>query len=306
VPPEPVPAGWAWSRLADIAELRTGHTPSRSEPDYWDGDIPWIGITDARENYGKIINDTAQHITLAGLNNSSAEILPLDTICLSRTASLGYVVFTGAPMATSQDFLNWTCGDQLDRDWLLWLFIAERDGWQNFGRGSTHKTIYMEDADRLYVLLPPLDEQHEIVNFIEASTRRVETIVGTIASSEAAAIRARDETIDAALQGKLATGDVRDESADILLGELEDDIEVTRTEAAADVLEDQAAPVVSVDRLIDVVAESAEGLSPEKLFLSAGYRANTLDTFFAHIKSAVAVGAVRYDAARDRVVADET
>ena len=92
VPSDPVPTDWAWRRLTNIAELRTGHTPSRREPDYWDGDIPWIGILDAEDNYGKVIIDTQQHITLAGLENSPAEILPVGTLCLSRTASLGYVV----------------------------------------------------------------------------------------------------------------------------------------------------------------------------------------------------------------------
>ena len=105
VPSDPVPTDWAWRRLTNIAELRTGHTPSRREPDYWDGDIPWIGILDAKDNYGKVIIDTQQHITLAGLENSPAEILPVGTLCLSRTASLGYVVVLVRPWPRAKTFL---------------------------------------------------------------------------------------------------------------------------------------------------------------------------------------------------------
>jgi type I restriction enzyme, S subunit len=305
IPAESVPSHWAWRRLVDFAELRTGHTPSRREPNYWDGDIPWIGITDARENYGKVITDTRQHITQAGLENSSAEILPVGTVCLSRTASLGYVVVTGVPMATSQDFLNWTCQDQLDKDWLLWLFIAERDSFQRIGYGSTHKTIYMKDAARLYVLLPPLLEQREVVRFVEAGMSGVEAISKNLDDAESAAVTARDEAVEAALLGQAGTGDAGDVDAGILLGQLEENIEVTRAEASVEEAEDQGASAVSVERLVDVVRASAPGVSPEKLFASGGYQADAVDVFFAHIKAAVGDGDVRYDAANDLVIADE-
>lgn len=305
VPAGAVPSDWAWRRLADVAELHTGHTPSRREPSYWDGDIPWIGIADARENYGKVITDTRQHITQAGLENSAAEILPVGTICLSRTASLGYVVVTGVPMATSQDFLNWTCQDQLDANWLLWLFIAERDSFQRFGRGSTHKTIYMDDAAQLHVLLPPLLEQHEVVSFIQAGISRVEAISKNLDDAESAAVRARDEAVEAALLGQAGTGDAGDADAGILLSQLEENVDVTRAEASDEEQEDQGTSLVSVARLVDVVRVSTSGVSPEKLFASGGYQADAVDVFFAHIRSAVEAGEVRYDAANDLVIADE-
>ena len=304
IPSEPVPPGWVWSRLVEIAELRTGHTPSRREPAYWGGDIPWIGIVDARENYGNVINDTEQHITVAGLENSSAEILPVGTICLSRTASIGYVVVTGRPMATSQDFLNWTCGTKLDRDWLLWLFIAERDSFPKFGYGSTHKTIYMDEAERLHVLLPPLAEQQEVVRLINTAITSIEVIAKDVDIAEQAAITARSDTIAAALLGELGTGDAADEDADVLLSNLQENIEVTRAEAGADTAEDQDA--VSVDRLVDTVRATATGLHPEKLFAVAGYRSDAVDVFYSHMKTAVVTGAIRYDSAADLVVTNET
>ena len=302
IPSGPVPPGWVWSRLTDIAELRTGHTPSRREPHYWGGEIPWIGIVDARENYGKVINDTEQHITVAGLENSSAEILPVGTLCLSRTASIGYVVVTGRPMATSQDFLNWTCGVKLDRDWLLWLFIAERDSFPNFGYGSTHKTIYMEEAERLHVLLPPLGEQQEVVGFINTAINGIEVITRDADIVEQEAMTATDDTIAAALLGELGTGDAADEDADVLLSHLQEDIEVTRVEASDEAAEDQDA--VSVDRLVETVRASAPGLHPEKLFAVAGYRMDAVDVFYSHIKAAVAAGEVRYDSTTDLVVCE--
>src|SRR5687768_10408381 len=83
------PRGWTWTPLAGVAQLESGHTPSRRCPEYWDGDVPWIGIRDAVENHGRTIHDTYQHVTKLGLANSSARLLPANTVCLSRTASVG-------------------------------------------------------------------------------------------------------------------------------------------------------------------------------------------------------------------------
>jgi type I restriction enzyme S subunit len=95
--------------LTVLARLESGHTPSRKHPEYWGGNIPWIGIQDARANDGQVIEDTEEKTNELGIENSSARVLPEKTVCLSRTASVGYVVIMGRPMATSQDFVNWVC-----------------------------------------------------------------------------------------------------------------------------------------------------------------------------------------------------
>ena len=82
---------------------------------------------------------------------------------MSRTASVGYVVKMGRPMATSQDFVNWVCTDVIDPDWLKWLFVAERRALHRFGKGSTHTTVYFPEWLSLHVALPSIEEQREIV-----------------------------------------------------------------------------------------------------------------------------------------------
>jgi type I restriction enzyme S subunit len=160
----PAPKGWAWVRLGDIARLESGHTPSRNHPEYWDGDIAWVGIKDAREHHGGVINDTSQHVTQAGLDNSAARLLPADTVCLSRTASVGYVVIMGRPMATSQDFVNWVCSPAIEPAYLKWILLAEgQEGLRKFGKGTTHTTIYFPEVQAFHACVAPLNEQRRIV-----------------------------------------------------------------------------------------------------------------------------------------------
>lgn len=168
------PQGWCWTALTDVARMESGHTPSRRHPEYWDGDIPWIGISDATENYGRTLLDTHQHVTAAGIENSSARILPAGTVCLSRTASVGYVVMMGVPMATSQDFVNWVCSDRIDNRFLKYVLIGERDSMLRFASGTTHQTIYFPEAKAFHVCLPPPDEQRAIASVLGALDDKID------------------------------------------------------------------------------------------------------------------------------------
>jgi restriction endonuclease S subunit len=166
--------GWQWSSLSDLAQLESGHTPSRKHPEYWGGSIPWIGIQDAREHHGRVIADTNQKTNALGIANSSARVLPRGTVCLSRTASVGYVVVMAQPMATSQDFVNWICSGKLQPDFLKYLFLAEgREGLLRYASGSVHQTIYFPEAKAFHICYPEIAEQNRIVR--QCDTLRDET-----------------------------------------------------------------------------------------------------------------------------------
>ena len=180
MPGIPAQQGWQWSRLTNLARLESGHTPSRRHPEYWGGSIPWIGIQDARERHGDRIEETLQKTNDLGIANSSARLLPKNTVCLSRTASVGYVVVMGKPMATSQDFVNWVCSKRLIPDFLKYIFLAEgRRGLLRFASGSVHQTIYFPEAKAFYVCHPNADQQARIVSQLDSlkkGTERLETI----------------------------------------------------------------------------------------------------------------------------------
>lgn len=167
------PEGWVRTRLTDVARLESGHTPSRRHSEYWDGDVPWVGLRDARLHDGGEIHETLQTITNQGLANSAARWLPKGTVCLSRTASVGYVVVLGRPMATSQDFVNWVCSSALDHRFLKYALAAEGDHLREFGKGTTHTTIYFPAVLALHICLPPVAEQRRIVDRVEALLREV-------------------------------------------------------------------------------------------------------------------------------------
>ena len=188
--PETVPpSGFRWRLLTDIARLESGHTPSRARADYWDGDVPWIGIRDASGNHGKVLYSTEQYVTHLGIQHSSARVLPAGTVCLSRTASVGYVVTMGVPMATSQDFVNWVCGPELHSRYLHYLLMMEQESIRRFAYGSVHPTLYYPDAKALHICVPEISVQRAISEVLGALDDKIaaNTRLATTADALAAA-----------------------------------------------------------------------------------------------------------------------
>jgi type I restriction enzyme, S subunit len=164
-----IPSHWQDGKLSLLAELGTGHTPSRTRPDWWeDCTIPWITtgeVAQLRSDRIEYLTTTREAISELGVANSSAVVHPAGTVFLSRTASAGYSGIMGADMATSQDFVTWTCGPLLrPRFLLLCLRAMRRDLLERLAQGSTHKTIYMPDIESIRVPVPPVEEQDAIVD----------------------------------------------------------------------------------------------------------------------------------------------
>lgn len=166
------PRGWRWVRLTDVARLESGHTPSRKHPEWWGGKIPWLALPDIRALHGRIATTTAEATNKAGIANSSARVLPKATVVLSRTASVGFVAVMGRPMATSQDFVNWVCGPELEPWFLVYLLMASRERLLSFASGAIHKTIYMPTVDGFHICLPPIEAQRAIVERVRARLAR--------------------------------------------------------------------------------------------------------------------------------------
>jgi type I restriction enzyme, S subunit len=170
------PQGWRWHKLREIAQLESGHTPSRLRPDWWGGDISWISLTEIRALDGKWVEETQLRTNEAGIANSSARVLPRGTVCFSRTASVGFVTIMAKPMATSQDFANWVCGEELDPEFLMYALIRSRSELRAIATGATHKTIYMPELESFHLCAPRRTEQERIVAAVKQQLEIAEEI----------------------------------------------------------------------------------------------------------------------------------
>ena len=68
----------------------------------------------------------------------------------------------GRPMATSQDFMNWVCGPELDSHFLAYLLRASRAYIRSLSSGAIHQTVYMPTVESFFVSAPSVSKQREI------------------------------------------------------------------------------------------------------------------------------------------------
>lgn len=220
VPDVDLPEGWAWVPLLRVARQETGHTPSRSRPDWWDGGVCWMSIPDANLHHGRVIYDTIQKTNEEGLANSSARLLPAGTVVLSRTASVGYICILGKDMATSQDFATWTCTDALLPEYLMYALLSEGEDIKKFGEGSTHTTIYFPEIRAFHIKLAPIEEQHEIVHKIKAAFAKIDRLAAEAAKALKLLGHLDQRILAKAFAGDLVPQDSNDEPAETLLARI--------------------------------------------------------------------------------------
>jgi type I restriction enzyme S subunit len=204
-----LPAAWQSVKLGHFARMGSGHTPSRSHPEWWeDCKIPWITtgeVSQVRDDRLEVLTETRECISELGMANSAAELRPKGTVVLCRTAaSAGYSAIMGGEMATSQDFATWACGPQLEPFYLLWCLRAMRsDLLGRLAIGSTHKTIYMPDLQGLRIPLPPMPEQQQIVSSIHTVNTTIDTAVDVIDRQISLLAERRQALITAAVTGAI-------------------------------------------------------------------------------------------------------
>jgi len=76
----PIRPDWPMIELGEICEIKSGGTPSRSEDEYWNGTIPWVGSTVCKDGE---VTSAEEFITEAGLSNSAAKLFPMDTTLIA-------------------------------------------------------------------------------------------------------------------------------------------------------------------------------------------------------------------------------
>jgi type I restriction enzyme S subunit len=223
--------------------MRTGHTPARTEPEYWETcEIPWFTLADVwqlRDGKQVYLGDTKERISRLGLANSAAELLPTGTVILSRTASVGFSGIMPSPMATSQDFWNWVPGPKLLPEYLVLLFRAMAQEFQKLVMGSTHKTIYQSDAASLCICVPPRAEQKRIVAYAFNETSAIDAMAAKVEAAIERLQEYRTALITAAVTGKI---DVRGMGGQGVAGICGSMPGVARTAATGDVSSDAHDP----------------------------------------------------------------
>ncbi|MBN8420806.1 MAG: restriction endonuclease subunit S [Verrucomicrobia bacterium] len=169
----------SWKRwlLDQFATRGSGHTPSKSHPEYYGGDIDWISLADSNRLDNGYIDKTKSKITDLGLKHSSAVLHPAGTVILSRDAGVGKSAVMKQPMAVSQHFIVWRPTSGISAGWFIyyWLQIMKPE-FERIAIGSTIKTIGLPYFKKLEISAPTVLEQQKIADFLTAVDKRIQQL----------------------------------------------------------------------------------------------------------------------------------
>ena len=165
---------WIKCTVSDCAEVRSGGTPATGNPQFWNGGIPWVTPSEVSKA-GKYLEATVSSISKEGLDNSSAELLPANTVIMCSRATIGPRAILKVPMTTNQGFKNFICKDNLDPEFWYYYLDVVVPSFLSCASGNTFKEVSKSDVEKTIIRLPSLPEQRRITAILSASDRVVES-----------------------------------------------------------------------------------------------------------------------------------
>ena len=251
-----LPCNWELERLGNLGDWGAGATPSRSNSNYYGGDIPWFKSGELTADF---ISESEETVTAAALRECSLRLNQVgDVLIAMYGATIGKTAILSVVATTNQAVCACTPFVGLSNTYLLLLMKALKPYFISIGAGGAQPNISREKVVATVIGLPPLAEQSRIVTRVEelmrlcdaleakgqlaatAHAQLVSTLLATLTDSETPeqladnwhriathfdllldrpqAVDAPEQTIlQLAVRGLLMPQDPQDEPASVLL-----------------------------------------------------------------------------------------
>ncbi|RYH65984.1 MAG: hypothetical protein EON54_05300 [Alcaligenaceae bacterium] len=216
-----LPETWLLTHVGMVGAVSNGSTPSRQEPSYWGGEIPWISSGEVANG---VIRHTREQITEQGFNNSSVRLLPKGTVLMAMIGegkTRGQSAILDIDACINQNIAGVVPVAGILASKYLWFwFRREYENTRTKGNGSGPKALNCERVRELEINLPPLSEQTEIVRRVEVLFAVADRIEARANAARAQAQRLSPLALAKAFRGELVQQDPQDEPASVLLQRL--------------------------------------------------------------------------------------
>jgi type I restriction-modification system DNA methylase subunit/restriction endonuclease S subunit len=167
---------WSKKQISDIAYTRSGGTPARNEPEYWNGSIPWIKTGEINFN---IINQAEEFITKKGTENSSAKLISKGSILMGmygQGVTRGRVAILGIDATINQACVAMTIKDENEvlSKYLFYYLMTKYDFIRTLSNGTNQENLNQKIVETLNVEFPTIETQAQIVAELDAQMQVLE------------------------------------------------------------------------------------------------------------------------------------
>ncbi len=209
---------WLQTSIGRCFEVRVGATPSRARADFWDGTVPWVSS-------GEIqfcrINETKQHISEAGLRNSSTKLNPAGSVLLGMIGegrTRGQVAIQDIEAANNQNCAAILVSEtEVVPEYIYYWLWSRYEMTRNAGSGNNQPALNKTRVQNLPLALPPIAEQKVLVAEVDRRMSVLREVEAEVDVNLKRASRLRQSILKCAFEGKLVPHDTSDEPASKLL-----------------------------------------------------------------------------------------
>lgn len=175
-----IPSDWTAEKLKFFAKFVGGGTPSKDEPIYWGGEIPWVSPKDMKR---PLIRETEDYITSEGLENSPCALIPSSSVLtVVRSGILQHtipVAINTVPVTLNQDMKAIIPDDRIDSRYLAYQIEGcqkeLREEWVK--QGATVESIEYQRMVDSRLAVPSTDEQQAIADYLDVETARIAILI---------------------------------------------------------------------------------------------------------------------------------
>ena len=196
-----IPKHWDKYRLKDVFELRNGYTPSKNNPEFWDGGkIPWFRMEDIRKN-GRILSDSIQHISEKAIKGYG--LFKANSFILATTATIGEHAWLIADSLANQRFTNLKIRKSLVKEvqpkFLFYYFFIIDKYCHAITRCTTFSSVNMDSLKMFTMYFPSLAEQQRIADYFDIKISEIDRQVSLLTSKRDAYLRLKKSIINRAV-----------------------------------------------------------------------------------------------------------
>ena len=256
--PFEVPQNWKAVRVGEIGSWSAGATPSRSHPEYYGGDIPWLKTGDLNDGD---IYEVPEFITEEGVQHSSVRLNPVGSVLMAMYgATIGKLGILQIEATTNQACCACICYEGMWNKYLFYYLLSQRKNYIAMGAGGAQPNISKDKIVNSIIALPPLAEQKRIVAKIEELMPFVEQYA--VASTKLNTLNTtfpemmKKSILQEAVQGKLVPQDPNDEPASLLLKKIAE--EKKRLIKEGNIKKQKPLPEITEDEIPFDIPESWE------------------------------------------------
>ncbi len=163
---------YPYKAVKELTDVISGGTPSRETNEYWEGGtIPWVKTTELQNN---IITEIDEHITEAGLNDSSAKLVPAGTVLIAmygQGKTRGMTGYLGVEACTNQACACILPSDRINQKFLWQFFVLSYDNLRDMAKGGNQPNLNGNIIKNYPVLYPPMELQEQFSDFVEQTDK---------------------------------------------------------------------------------------------------------------------------------------